>query len=251
MDENKIIETYKSNKSLTKTADILGIGRHKVTNIIKKHGIEIVNYQNLPRVNEDYFENIDTEQKAYWLGFIYADGCISRGKIEIGLSIKDYDHLVKFKNDVGYMGDIKFRQSTNSCRIMFGSTKMINDLRKYGVHERKSTTKQFPNNIPSEFLKDFARGYFDGNGCIIKRNLKNGKTKYSLGISCGSKDFLYDFLNAINFDNRSVKKDKRTENYSCEWSLKHKEYLNYLYKDSNIYLDRKYSLYEKAINMPS
>lgn len=248
MNEKAIIETYKENKSLTKTAKIFNTNRAVITKIIKNNGIEIINYQNMKKVNENYFDNIDCENKAYWLGFIFADGNVSdENRIEIGLHIDDFSHLEKFKKDIEYVGEIKNKKGTNSCRITFRNKKLVNTLKKYGVCENKSKTKEFPKNIPNEYIKDFVRGYFDGNGSIIKRN-RNNEIRYSLGICSGSEKFLTDMLNEVSFKYTKLYKDKRSSCYYYEWRKDCKKHLEYLYKDSEIYLDRKYSLYKEVIN---
>lgn len=74
-------------------------------------GITIVNKQNMCKFNEHIFDNIDTEEKAYWLGFIFADGYISslnakyKNVFELSLSIKDLNHIKKFNSFMEYNGE--------------------------------------------------------------------------------------------------------------------------------------------------
>ena len=65
---------------------------------LKERGVEIINRQNTTKFNENVFDVIDSEEKAYWLGFIFADGYISSRDygFEISLSIIDVEHLIKF-----------------------------------------------------------------------------------------------------------------------------------------------------------
>lgn len=150
--------------------------------------------------NEKFFEKIDDEHKAYWLGFLYADGYIEpiyrkdkikAFRIEIGLSIKDKNHLEKFLIDIDSNAPISYRKQMLgekeylSCRVRINNTKICKDLMRLGCTTRKSLTLEFPseNILPSKYLKDFIRGYFDGDGCISysERNYidKRNNKKYT------------------------------------------------------------------------
>ena len=71
-----------------------------------------------------HFENIDTEEKAYWLGFLYADGYVNANedKIELCLAEKDFHHLEKFKNFIGLPNKICYREATKAYRYSFRIT---------------------------------------------------------------------------------------------------------------------------------
>ena len=138
--------------------------------------------------DDTLFEDIDNEEKAYWLGFLFADGNITydldktKYKIELGLATIDYNHLEKYKTFLKYNKDIKFRSSTNSCRIIVGSKKACEDLIKLGCTPKKSLILKFPKNIREDLLSHFIRGYFDGDGSIsICKNTNRLKTICILG----------------------------------------------------------------------
>jgi hypothetical protein len=118
--------------------------------------------------NIDIFQNIDTEEKAYWLGFLYADGCVhsQENKIELGLAEKDYEHLNKFRNFLQIKNKIAYRDSTKSYRLSFRSKKSKQDLIALGYIPCKSLLLHFPNSqqVPDYLIKHFIRGYFDGDG---------------------------------------------------------------------------------------
>lgn len=61
------------------------------------------------------FENIDTEEKAYWLGFLYADGCVGskESKVELSLAEKDLRHMEKFRSFIGIENKISYRPNTD------------------------------------------------------------------------------------------------------------------------------------------
>ena len=104
--------------------------------------------------DENYFESIDTEEKAYWLGFIAADGCIVKSgdynsyRLYINLGNIDENHLQKFLNSIN-ANDIEIqhytstsgfsnKNGTKTSRIVLNSLKLCKDLSKYNIHERKS-----------------------------------------------------------------------------------------------------------------
>lgn len=112
---------------------------------------------------ENYFENIDSEDKAYWLGFIWADGYINKDSLEIEIHIKDKDHLVEFQEDLCDNHKLydRERQTTHSCRLTLGSQKLVSDLVNLGYKN-----KLVPVNLPEQLERHFIRGLFDGDGSV-------------------------------------------------------------------------------------
>lgn len=104
--DKDIIPLYKNGESLTKIAEKFGTSRNTLSKKLKEKGIEIINQQNKSKFNENIFDVIDSEEKAYWLGFIYADGYIdssplddskkSKYNFELSLKASDVGHLHKF-----------------------------------------------------------------------------------------------------------------------------------------------------------
>ena len=150
MDEeklNKAIELRKQGMSYANIAKELKSSKQTISYYLKENGYgpneKYIRYnQNQPNkksLNENYFESIDTEHKAYWLGFMLADGCVnkSRDRIELSLKEEDYDHLVKFKNDLnsGHKIGKKIKTINDkvyiSYRLGFNSKKMKKDLINY------------------------------------------------------------------------------------------------------------------------
>src|SRR5690606_21393784 len=138
--------------------------------------------------NESFFETIDTEEKAYWLGFIAADGNINdRGEnksksLHIGLSFKDKNHLLKFMININYshlLIEIKERiinlKKRRYVRLNLNSKKMYNDLLDKGITPRKSLTLKPPKNVPKDLVRHWIRGYFDGDGSVHIYNDKRDK----------------------------------------------------------------------------
>lgn len=217
------------------------------------------------KYNKDYFSKIDTSDKAYWLGFLYADGCINSYyqndklksmTLEIGLCYKDKGHLEKFKECLET--NVPISDKTNkiggkeykSSRIQLCNTKICYDLCDLGCTPRKTYDLKFPTYdiVPYEYMRDFLRGFFDGDGCIHISEMK-GKPHIQLNISGVSTmlESIVDFLIVEKIIRKKPKIYQDNRSNACNVYFygtdTNKELLDYLYKDSDIYLDRKYQKY--------
>ena len=163
--------------------------------------------------NQNFFSKIDSHDKAYFLGFLMADGYICttpyNKQIGIGIQTKDKYILEYYKNLIGKKLNIK--QYKNSSKLTITSTIMYSDLTKLGFIENKSHNDYHFPDIPDEFKSSFICGYFDGDGCItikynilcrpICKEIKNRKNSiYVLYLSGRSnqlkfKDFIYKSVN--------------------------------------------------------
>jgi hypothetical protein len=218
--------------------------------------------------DENYFENIDTETKAYWLGFIYADGCIrenqGKGKnkglgLEISLKESDRQHLEKFITDIGCsdMSIIKKKivnlkgKEYTSYRIVINSTKMCKDLISKRVFLRKSLKITFPTKdiVRDELINHFIRGYFDGDGNIGIRNTQRYTNCPRITV-LGTEDFLIVlktiFENELEVSNVKLQLKKNNKAFSYQKSGNDsRKILKYMYDGASIYLDRKYKIFEQ------
>lgn len=196
------------------------------------------------------FEVINSREKAYWLGFLMADGNVGQGRIVLSLRLgpKDREHVYKFRYFVGGGRGVRLVQSGYNITIC--GTNICNDLDKYGMIPAKGGKEQIKN-ISKKYYNDFIRGYFDGDGGISTgtyQTLRKGKNiSLSISICSMSKKILRQIAEII-FQTIQVKMNS---------SLKHKDYrchsiycmgekalkvLGWLYANTNqsIRLDRKY-----------
>jgi len=125
----------------------------------------------------DYFNKIDTQEKAYWYGFIWADGNVSNTHLNISVHEKDIEVLEKFKKSINSEAPIKIvkdkRMSGNMVKITISSYKIVNDLYKINIKERKTYLDNLPV-LSDDLFWAFLAGFFDGDGCFSNRNkLKN------------------------------------------------------------------------------
>lgn len=245
--ESKLLkaeELYLQNYSLTKIENILSINRHLISKYLLSKNIKVINRQNEPRFNIHIFDIIDTEEKAYWLGFIYADGYISltRNSMEVSLKLSDYNHLVKLKEFLNSTNDVK--KDNFRCRLSVGNKYFKSIMIKKGCVPQKSLILKFPTKdiIPDILLCHFIRGYFDGDGCI-----HIGNTAKVIEL-IGTEDFLSNLLSRTELQRNKLLHDKRHNictkrlRYNGKSSLK---MLNYMYKNASIYLERKNLKYKE------
>lgn len=118
-------------------------------------------------LDESFFSEIDSEEKAYWLGFLCGDGCITGNKVRLALAIKDEPHLNRFKAAVKWSGKCHYHKS-GIVEVYFRSLRMVKDLVRYHITSRKTPTVRFPD-IPKSLERHFIRGLFDADGCITKQ----------------------------------------------------------------------------------
>ena len=259
LDEKSIVDLYKNGDSLTNIAKKFNVSRKVITRIIKNNNIEITNlYNSKHKYNEDYFNKIDCEEKAYWLGFLYADGNVIYNKkyaVDIGLSETDILHLKKLKYQLCSTSKITCRNIKlndkfhRSCRLIIHNKKIVEDLINLGCVPNKSLILKFPNNnqVPYKFLRHFIRGYFDGDGSVY---LNKSKRNYSLCVNfIGTYDFLNELNNYFieNLDNYTKTNIYKKENGNSYFILKTRNQatsiLDFLYNDSSIFLERKFNKY--------
>lgn len=223
-------------------------------------------------------EEIDTEQKAYFLGFMYADGCISAIsrknskyiKYQVQISLTDQQIINDFKTVFPFFNlqifDFSKYKSTWSKQYALRKTnkKLFDDLLKHGMLQRKSGKQgkllKVPN-LSKELLPHFIRGYFDGDGSInISKKRPNLRR---IEICSSSQEFVLQLKKILESLNISCPIFRKKHNnvsplYVLEW-INSKDVLilkEFFYKDATIFLERKkekfysFSIIEKITNNP-
>ena len=212
--------------------------------------------------NENYFKEIDTTEKAYWLGFLYADGCITRFyrnekmksmSLELTLQSFDKEHLKKLRRCLDSNVPISEKRVKKylANKIVFNCTSMCRDLINNGCTPVKSNTLSFPNDsiLRKDLISHFIRGYFDGDGGIHygesnAYNKARGKYYLQFSYSCYFSGN-YNFLSSIKMilEENGIKvskiyKDTRSNNHQI-----------YIYGKENIEIFRKYIYKDQTINL--
>ncbi len=241
-----------------------------VYNYFKKKGWERLTREEYTfsrqyQVNEHFFDAIDTEEKAYVFGFICADGHIDtkHHRIVIALQQTDVELLQKIRSVMDsshpIVEHIQKRNPytkanhliTEQACISINGKDLIEPLIRVGLNSRKTYTLNGSeiSIVPKHLIRHFLRGYFDGDGNIVWGKEYSSGKKYIISV-CGNKDFLENtfqkYFPSINVLSKD-KVSKQCYTWRVSGKLKVLEFLNYLYADSTIYLERKYKTYKYAM----
>lgn len=243
-----IVSEYKKGKTLSALGREFGVSYSTIRNLLKRKGIKTEgNKHNFPR-DEFYFSNIDSKEKAYWLGFLYADGCVHSNSNEISITLKDRDHLEKFRkaiksnNKIGESIDRRFSSLPKIYHFSIKDKQLKSDLIKWGCVPNKSLSLTKIPNIPRDFVSHFIRGYFDGDGSL---HWLNGTKNFRISF-VGTAPFLKDIQKELGL---SLSLGQQEGNQSKYFQVAGRKQvpmiLDYIYKDSdeNIRLTRKYKNY--------
>ena len=255
-DLQRIIHLYVNEKrSVSKVADVYSVNPTVIKGVLKEQGIKIRNnreIRSLP-IDTTFFEVIDTPEKAYVLGFMYADGYVTGKRFGIKLKNSDKDFLIKIRDilksehKVGtYVQDTPYGK-VEYCSFNVNNIKMVNDLIKQGVVYNKSRVLKFPHHLPTNLLSHFIRGYFDGDGSVYK--VKQGNT---IGISfVGTEDFLNGILETFKtvIDTKThvfPYPNKEIYDLKIGGRANVKKIYDYLYRNAEIFLARKKLVFEEV-----
>ena len=208
----------------------------------------------------DYLFSKNKEESFYWAGFFAADGNVSKnGDVNLGVAIKDENHLYKFKLSAESSAPIKtvlkkdriidgiWTPETLFSLIRFRSKQMTNDLKRFNIVPNKTKTYELPEWLLNhELLPHFIRGYFDGDGWFAKRAYKKDRIRISWGI-CGNFSVLQKIKNELitQCNLRGNPKIIRQKNiFRMEFSKQHDvlNIVNWIYGESTLFLDRKYEI---------
>lgn len=267
-----LINDYK-NKISTKELSIkYNLKTFKIYDILNYHNIDVC----VQSKNHNYFDIVDTEQKAYIFGFLMADGHnqirpSGERTVRIRLNSKDIDILEKIKTELNYDKPIRSYISHKTLKSIAGKTYEYNfkesnlelssihlskRLEEMGMVNNKSKILKFPSEeyLPKSLYKHFIRGYIDGDGCLfmgINKNVSIPYYQFNLSL-ISTKEFLEKISSIILEEtgeiNNKLIKHNTCDMYYLNYSGKRiKTILDWLYKDSVIHLDRKYKKYTDII----
>ena len=257
--KNKIIEAYKNNMSLREIEKEFKVLRATVSKFLEEQNIKKIKGNHYRKYfhDFDFFENIDTEEKAYWLGFMFADGYIVNhenryGEDSFGLTLAEdsLDSIEKFKKSLHATNPILYDNSKSIgqplAKIVLTSQKTVNDLIDKGCVKQKSLILQPPKKVPEKLLSHFIRGFFDGDGSLMKYNYNNYPS-YQIGFTTTYEMAIW--LREI-FGKGDIRKEKRrdfTWYYSIGGNRQVLDICHYMYDEATIWMDRKYARYQELL----
>ena len=239
----------------------LGFTERQVRGKINNMGLS-----KLKKFNKNYFSNIDTSNKAYWLGFIYADGYIIENKTnrnyELGIELNrnDVKLLEEFNNELGGVHSICFKHNkkefngykyeTDSCIIRIYSKNIVCDLMKLNIFQNKTNRKEFPE--CDKFFFEFLRGFMDGDGCIHVSKNNHIILKFT-NSNINFLEYLKQTVNKkLDIDGHIYKENDKKYQLVYFKKCDVKSILDKIYEDHNcVKLDRKYMIYKSYYGSPS
>jgi intein-encoded DNA endonuclease-like protein len=262
------IKLYTSGVSLPEISKVFSVSISQVRNKLIKNNIKLRTRgegQRKYSLNQHFFDEINNEETAYFFGLLYSDGCnCDNNSIVIRLIEEDkyllekLTTLIQPTKPIGHGKSSNYTKNWNDVYSMcICSEHMSKILESYGMVQRKSLIKKFPEvikNSSEEIQRHFIRGYFDGNGSIMsnKNNIKYSKIEIAstYEMLIGINDIIF---NNLKFNgNLNTKRYESTNKNTCFLGIYKREYLfklyDWFYKDSVIFMKRKFIKYSNFIN---
>lgn len=229
--------------------------RYQINYILKKHGIQksISESKRKYTLNESYFDEIDTPNKAYILGFLYADGYNNRinNSVVLSLSKEDREILEKISEEVGsnkplFESDYVNKNDGTERHMLIltmASKHMCEALEKWGLTQNKTFTIDFPDFLREDLIPHFVRGYFDGDGCACSTTDK-GRPRFQITLMSSTQfcNGLVDYLETQNIHfhiNQPLQKSEKNKVVRSGNNKELPKFINLIYKDADLYLNRK------------
>lgn len=257
--EIEIIDKYNSGMSINKIAKEYDLDWHKIEKILIKNNVKIKRQY---KINESYFNDINTPNKAYIMGWLYSDGAntskYEKGHycISITLQFQDLHILEDIKNEIGSETPIMIYETNvygvirKYCRLNICNKHMVLTLDKLGVVPNKTMKIKFPEWLTENLYSHFIRGYFDGDGCIT--NFGRVQCNQLETTIIGTNDMCSSLLNIILkqcgiimhlYNNGHKECNDNIKVLAVGGNLKCKKFLDYIYQDAELKLNRKYNKY--------
>lgn len=256
--EEQIIQSYLKHQNQSVVAKELHSTILTVYKTLVKYNIPIVPTRIVNqkyKIDENYFSQIDTHNKAYILGLLYADGCLASGRnaVILGLQERDINILEQIKEELKTDLPLHFKELSlkhptyqNQYSLVITNKKIYDDLLLFGLMPNKSLILKFPDNISDEFYPSFLLGYEDGDGHVDgKRYRCNfvGTEAFCTRAAEIIKDTLDIHCSIMYCHNRI---DKPTRLLQIAGFNQTKKYLDWIYSKSDLHIDRKYEVYKRV-----
>ena len=262
---NYVINEYQTHYSIPTIAKQFNTSPETIRKLLRKKNVKVLSvaelrHKKFPR-NSNFFHNIDTPEKAYWLGFLMADGYITTdNKVRLNLKKDDEDHLKKFLKALNATNHtIKYSTKTEKDKVYYqaycsiGDQTLVEDLSALGCVNAKSYILQFPKDkIPSSLYSHFIRGYFDGDGSLnFTISGKNKTPNWRINF-IGTKSFLEDLRHILDKDHLALENHKTYYSFTINGNKQIKPILEYIYNnsDDNMELTRKRLVYNQYLLQP-
>jgi hypothetical protein len=195
-------------------------------------------------INQNYFDEINTEEKAYFLGLLCADGCNHKNNTKVSMWLKESDReiLEKFKKALQPTKPLNYGKKENGSNqygIQISNKRISDKLNELGCIPQKTFTLDLANydQVPENLFKHYLRGFFDGDGWLGKKD-----------ISITSSELFCKKLSNMLLEKFNMKTRLRYKNKVVELCFNRHAtnlFLKWIYEDSTVFLERKYQRYLK------
>lgn len=209
-----------------------------------------INFNKYKNINENFFQKVNSENIAYFCGFIFADGCLDKNSNRLSIQLQERDHeiLDKLKDLLNVDCDlsIRFIKDRKYYGLQIHNKKIKQDLINIGITPDKTKDPKFPI-IPYSMFWHFLRGLTDGDGTIY---FKGSRCSWSLVCHSSIALLLKDKIEKETNIHVTIQNHWRTSYIkilSINGNLNCYKFLNLLYGDSKIYLNRKFKKYIQFI----
>jgi LAGLIDADG-like domain len=257
-EEKRAIELYKAGKQQWEIAEELGRSQSSISQILIRNNIETrvgkkVTYTD---INTAFFREINSEESAYFLGFLYADGCVQNGDyaytVTLKLKANDQVILERLRDIMSPSSPILFSDSGKYSAFRTNQKVICEQLIALGCVPNKSLILEFPTKVPKDLIRHFLRGYSDGDGSIYRNNRKT---------KAPSANYIWKIISTKQFCQTTAQLLRETLSINCSQSLSRPKtnpvtttltvggnsqsmkVLDWLYQGATIYLPRKHEKY--------
>jgi hypothetical protein len=260
-------DLYNNGKQQWEVGLALNCKQTTISSILRRNGVPTRVGKKIiyTDVNINFFKEINCEESAYFLGLLYADGCVQTDNTtySVSLQLKSSDQYIieKFRNIMSPSSIIKTSCGGKYSHFRVYQKEICDQLIFHGCIPRKSLVLQFPTTVPSELIRHFLRGYSDGDGTIYKNRQKQKTPTSKQHINT-----IWKFVSTKQFCNTASKILQEQVGITCSQSLSKpktnqittvlavggnlqvRKVLDWLYQDATIYLPRKYDRYMEFVN---
>lgn len=261
-EKKELFEMYKTGKYTGKDLSyIFPITPVAINALLRRHGYTSKSQSELQRkykINENLFDIIDTEEKAYILGLLYADGYNDTSRNSVNLTLRESDKgileditkLVQPYKPLQYIRKSS-KERSNSYRLVIANKHISNKINELGCTKAKTFTTTFPTEkqVPFKLQRHFIRGYFDGDGSISKgKQIEMSMT--------GTEEILISIQGIMmqelgfkktKFDKRYKEKDDNIYTLRYSGRIQCIRFRDWIYKDASLYINRKLEIFNKLV----
>lgn len=249
---NVLKQAYIDGMSVDAIAIKYRCSRRLLSARLKKDGLSVLQYNKKYEHNDTFFDVIDTEEKAYWLGFLYADGCCHSKDyiVSLALQARDKEHILLLMALISPDNRVVYHPKTVSYTLSVCSKRLHTALVNLGCTPRKSLTLTFPTTeqLPVELRRHFIRGYFDGDGTVHYSVERKVLSISLLGTHAFLASIRDEWVNNVaGYTATTIAKKLNNEANVMQKNTNKQitELYKYLYTGASTFLDRKYKIFSQ------